>query len=368
MSSLSVTTVVGVLAFCAGIVFGGVAQRTAFCLAGALSDAMMLSDTRRLRMWLLAIAVAVLGTQLLEMGGLVALGTTVYRSPSLGWLGGIVGGLLFGFGMALTGGCLQRSLVRVGAGNLKSLIVVLVAGLFAYMTLRGLLAVPRLALVEAANLDLGRLGLTSQGVPELLSAASGLYLPLMRLLVVALTVISLVAWCLQDEAFRSAPRHIAGGAVIGLLIPVGWVITGVIGSDEAKPQAPASFGFAAPLGESIVYLLTFPGATITFGIAAAGGVLAGAFISSLSMRQFRLETFADPGETLRHLSGGALMGIGGVLALGCTIGQGMTGLSTLSLGSLIALAAMMTGGVLGLNYLEEGSVTRALRAMRSTED
>jgi uncharacterized membrane protein YedE/YeeE len=362
MDSISVTTLVAGAGFIAGMVFGATAHHTNFCTMGAISDAIFLDDYRRLRAWMLAIAVAMLGSQALHVGGAIDLAKSIYLSSNLGWLGAILGGLMFGFGMTMTGGCGNKTLVRLGAGNLKSIVVFLFLAISAYMTLRGLFGILRINLVEATNIDLAARGFATQGLPELLTAA-GLPAAIARWLVVAALAGGLLVTCFRDEAFRRSPMHIASGLIIGALIPVGWLITGVLGADDFHPTPLASFTFVAPIGEAVQYLMTFTGSTINFGIAAVGGVIAGSFLAAQATGSFKLEVFVDADDFVRHMVGGTLMGIGGVMALGCTIGQGITGMSTLALGSLIALISILAGGVLGMRYLEEGSVGGALKTM-----
>ena len=269
---------------------------------------------------------------------------------------------MFGFGMTLTGGCSSRNVVRLGAGNLKSLVVLLVMGIVGYMTMNGLLALPRLQL-EA----IGGITSTDQGLPAWLSLGGLASLSLALMLALLLMI-----FCFKDKKFRSSPKDMIAGLVLGALIPFGWLVTGIIGADEFDPAPLSSFSFVAPVSRGLIYLMTFPSATISFGIAAVGGVLVGAFLAAIYMREFRLEGFANLQDLGRHLVGAAMMGVGGVLGLGCTIGQGMTGISTLAIGSFLTLAAIMTGGVLGVRYLERGSLKAAafsllpnLRAERS---
>jgi uncharacterized membrane protein YedE/YeeE len=363
MPEIPSNTLVYVLGLLAGVVFGATAQRTNFCTMGAVSDMVNLQDYRRFRAWLLAIAVAIAGSQLLYIAGIVDLGRSIYLTPNLGWLGAVVGGGLFGFGMTLAGGCGNKTLVRLGSGSLKSLIVLLVLGVFAYMTLRGLIAAARFVVIEPTNLDLGRAGLTSQGLPDMLAVVTGLSVQGLRLMLASAAVIGLLVYCFRDAKFRRSGRDVAGGLIIGALIPAGWVITGVIGDDPFVPTPLASFTFVAPVGESVMYLMVFTGATLSFGIATVGGVILGSFLSAVSRNAFRIESFADANDLLRHLSGAAMMGTGGVLALGCTIGQGITGLSTLAAGSVLAFLSILAGGVYGMKYLEEGSFGGALRAI-----
>jgi uncharacterized membrane protein YedE/YeeE len=363
MSELPVTTIVGGAGFLAGLLFGAVANKTNFCTMGAIADIAFMGDWRRMRAWLLAIAVAMLGTQAMDSLGMISTAKSIYLTPNFGWLGAIVGGLLFGFGMTMAGGCGYKTLVRLGGGNLKSLVVMLVLGVFAYMTLRGLIGVARVRMEAAFNLDLTSHGLASQGLPDMLMAITGLGPMTAHWVVAAPLAAALLMFCFGNPEFRASPANLVAGLVVGLMVPVGWWITGVLGNDEFSPTPLASFTFIAPIGNSVQYLMTYSGATIDFGIATVGGVIAGSFLTALATGTFRLEGFGDTADTLRHLAGAAVMGIGGVLALGCTIGQGVSGVSTLAAGSLIALLSIVSGGMLGLKYLEQGSLGGALRAV-----
>ncbi len=363
MEDLPVSTIVAGLGFGLGLIFGATVQRTNFCTMGAISDIVIMADWNRFRAWMLAIAVAILGSQALNAGGTIDLGQSIYLSANLGWAGAIVGGLLFGFGMTMTGGCANKILARIGGGNLKSVVALLFLGIFAYMTLRGLTGLLRVEIEAVSNLNLEGLGLASQGMPEMLAAATGLSADAARWLVILIFAGGLLWFCFKSAAFRAAPRNIAAGLILGALVPLGWSATGVIGSDDFDPAPLASLSFVAPVGNAIQYLMTFTGSTINFGIGTVGGLVVGAFIAAKASGEFRIEAFADAGDMLRHMGGGALMGMGGIMALGCTIGQGLAGMSTLALGSLLALASIIAGSVFGLRYLEQGSFGAALRAM-----
>jgi len=363
VSDLPISTIVGGAAFVAGLIFGATAQRTNFCTMGALSDIVFMGDWRRFRAWMLALSVAMVGSQALHHFGMVDLGKSIYLQGPLAWAGAIVGGLLFGFGMTLAGGCGNKTLVRIGGGNLKSLVTFLVVGLFAYMTLKGLIGLGRVQLEALTNVAVAGKA-ANQGVPALL-AALGLPDGLARWLVVAVVAGGLLVFCFKDADFRAAPHDIIGGLIIGLMVPAGWWITGVMGADDFDPTPLSSFTFVAPIGDSMMYLMTFTGSTINFGIAAVGGVIVGSFLSSAAGKSFHLEAFSDAADMGRHLIGAAMMGTGGVMAMGCTIGQGLTGISTLSATSFFALFAILFGGVWGLKYMEEGSVGAALKAVLS---
>ena len=362
MEDLPVTTVVALAGFLAGTVFGATANKTNFCTMGSLSDIVFMGDYSRFRSWLLAMAVAIAGAQAMHMTGMIDLYESIYLTPNLGWLGAIIGGLMFGFGMTMAGGCAGKNLIRVGGGNLKSIVVVMVMGIFGYMTLRGLIGLARLEL-ETSNLDLSEMGLASQGMVDLIAAAIGSEAEGIRLGVAAVVVLGLLAYCFKNAEFRSSPGNVLGGLIIGAMVPVGWWITGVLGADEFDPMPLFSFTFVSPAGESIQYLMTFTGATINFGIATVGGVILGSFLVAAGGRTFRIESFTDSDDMIRHLFGAALMGTGGIIALGCTIGQGLTGMSTLALGSLIALVSIILGGLIGLKYMGEGTLGGALKAL-----
>lgn len=337
-----------------GVVFGGLVQRSDFCTMGAISDWALLGDTSRFRAWALAIGVAILGTQGLELAGLIDLSKSIYTGTKLNWAGALLGGLLFGFGMTQAGGCGSRTLARLGAGNIKSLVVMLMIGIFAYIAMRGLAAPARLAVENATSVDLGR----GQGLPVLAGAGSAL-----RAALALLIGGGLVAWSLASARFRKRGWLVAAGIGIGLIAAGGWAVTGILGADEFEPLPLASVTFVAPIGDSLVYLMTYTGAALGFGPSTVAGVILGAFLAAKAEGRFRLEGFTNTGDLLRHLGGGALMGFGGVLALGCTVGQGITGLSTLALGSVIAFAGIVIGGLLGIRYLEEGNLGAAFRAL-----
>lgn len=356
MEELSVKGAVALAAFVAGLVFGAVVQRTHFCTMGAIADLVLFGDGRRMRAWLLAIAVALLGSQVLSSAGVIDLSGSFYRTSDILWAGALLGGLMFGFGMTLTGGCTSRNVVRLGAGNLKSLVVLLVVAVTAYMTMNGLFALARVRLEM-----IGALTSEDQGIPSML----GLDGP--PALILAFVIAAAVAaFCFKDGKFRASGKDITAGLVLGALIPLGWLITGVLGADDFEPEPLASFAFVAPIARGLIYLMTYPSAPISFGIAAMGGVLAGGFLAARFTGDFRIEGFSGLDDLTRHLIGAVLMGVGGGLGLGCTIGQGMTGLSTLALGSVLTTLSIMAGGVLGVRYLERGSLKAALRAVMPT--
>lgn len=361
MFEMEVATKVTLGAFLLGGLLGALALKTNFCTMGALSDIVFMEDWRRFRAWMLAVAIAILGTQGMHMAGLLDIGKAGFLTPSLGWAGAILGGLLFGYGMTMAGGCGNKTLVRLGAGNLKSLVVFLVLGFFGYMTMRGLIAVPRIWL-EKTNLDFKAMGIASQGIPALLGAV-GLDAATARLAAIVLVAGSLLVFCLKSKAFLTSPVHLFSGLAIGLVIAGGWAISGIVGFDEFEPAPLTSYTFVGPTSDTMQYLMTFTGAKMNFGVAAVLGVVVGSFLAAILTGEFHIEAFSDASDMKRHLLGAAMMGIGGVLAMGCTFGQGLTGMSTLALSSVIALISICIGGVWGLRSMEEGSVMAGLKAV-----
>ncbi len=363
MEDIQPRYVVLAIGFALGMVFGASVQRSNYCTMGAVSDVVLMGDSRRARAWALSIAVALVASQLVDALGLADLSRSIYRTPALGWAGALLGGSVFGFGMVLAGGCGSRILVRAGAGNLKSLVAVLVLGITALMTLRGLLATLRRPFEQATQIDLKSAGFASQGLADLLARASGLGAGLWQAALTLILGVGLGAWAFASPALRRDRRLLIGALLIGLTIPAAWAATSWGASDPFDTMQVASLSFVAPIGEGLQYLMFFTGASLGFGATTVGGVLAGSFLAAAVSGQLRLEGFRDTPDLMRHIFGGMLMGAGGVLALGCTVGQGLSGLSTLALGSLIAAASIVLGAVLALRWLETGSMAGAFRAI-----
>lgn len=338
-----------------GLAFGALVAATNFCTMGGLSDWRTLGDTRRLKAWILAIAVSIAGTQLLAAAGVTELSKAMYLAPSLNWLGTLVGGFLFGVGMVYAGGCASRNLARVGGGDLRSLVTLLLIGLFAYMTIGGLLGPVRNAVERATSIDLTSVGIATQGLDSMVGRIALGAAPSHPGLLVGLLIAGIVTiYCFGDPEFRGSGRNVAAGLGIGLLVTAGWALTGLAFDELAdKPVAPISLTFVRPTGDTMEWLGRFTALGLPgFGVASVIGAILGAFLVAVSKGSFKIQTFADTGDTLRNMGGAALMGIGGVTAGGCTVGQGITGLSTLAAGSVLALAGIVAGGRYGLARLE----------------
>ncbi|MER2252898.1 YeeE/YedE family protein [Methylorubrum podarium] len=324
-----------------GALLGLVARRGRFCTLGAVEDAVYARDTRRARAWMLAAGIAILGTHLLETYAGLDLARSIYAGPRLEWGALIVGGTMFGFGMALVGTCGFGALLRLGGGDLRAFLVLLVLGLSAYMAISGLTGLARVALTGSSSLDVG-----SQRLGTLLGLGR---VGTETLAIVAAAGLVLVALASRD--FRKSRPLLYGAVAIGCLIAAGWWTNGVAGYDEFEARTVGSFSFARPVGDTLLYAMLATGTNVDFGVGSVVGVILGAFAAARSTDDFRWEAPDDAREVKRHLLGAFLMGTGGVTALGCTIGQGLSGLSTLSVGSILALTFILAGARAGLYYL-----------------
>lgn len=334
-----------------GMAFGALVFATNFCTMGAISDIVTLGDWRRFRAWLLAAATALFGAQMLQWMGAVDLAASMYLSPTLNWSGHIVGGLMFGFGMVFAGGCPSRNLARVGGGDLRALMVLLVLGMFAYMTMGGIVGPLRAGLEQATSVALAA---PTQGFGDILAGMFGSTAGMGRLVMSTGVIAAVLVYCFKDAAFRTSPVHVWSGIGIGLCAVAGWALTGLAFDEMSdRPTQPISLTYVRPTADAVEWLERFTAARMPgFGVATVFGAILGAFLAAMAKRRYRVITFADSNDTLRSLMGAALMGIGGVLALGCTIGQGITGVSTLAVGSFLTFAAIVAGAVAGVRTLE----------------
>jgi uncharacterized membrane protein YedE/YeeE len=345
-------------AFVLAFIFGAVANRTNFCTMGALSDIVNIGHWGRMRMWLLAIAVAIVGANLLYYFGLVDLSKSVYQRPTLNWLSLAVGGLLFGIGMTLAAGCANKNLVRLGAGSVRSLVVLTFMAIAAYMTLKGLFGQWRASYLDPVAIDLKALGLPDQSLPALLAKYTGTPTRTALLAVPGIIGLGLLVFVFKDARFRRNAAQVLGAVVLGLLIVAGWYLSGHVGHGEnpdtletvyfaTNSHTLESMSFVGPLayGLELLMLWTDQSLHVSFGIASVIGVVLGSFTYAVATRKFRWEGFASLADLRNQLLGALLMGFGGVTALGCTIGQGLSGLSTLALGSFIAVAGIVGGAL-----------------------
>ncbi|MCY7316404.1 MAG: YeeE/YedE family protein [Rubrivivax sp.] len=345
--------------FALAVVFGAIAQRTHFCTMGAVADIVNMGDWTRMRMWLMAIGVAMIGFNAMVAFSLVDAGQSVYAGPRLIWLSNLLGGLLFGFGMVLASGCGSKTLVRVGGGSLKSVVVFCVLAIAAYATLRGAVAIARVATVDTVAVALP----AGQDLPSLLALASGMDKRMLALLLGGGLGAALLAFGLARPEGRSGDVLLAALGIGGVIVGVWWV-SGQLGHVVEHPvtleevflatnsQRMESLSFVAPVAYTVDWLILFSDKSkvLTLGIVTTLGVIVGSAAVALVSRSFRWEGFGGTEDTANHLVGAVLMGIGGVTAMGCTVGQGLSGLSTLALGSFIAFGGIIGGAVLALRY------------------
>ncbi len=353
--------------FTIAVIMGAVVNKTHFCTMGAVSDWINIGDTGRMRAWVFAMVVALLGVIALEFSGTVNLsGETFppYRSSNFAWPRYVLGGLLFGLGMVLASGCGNKTLVRVGSGNLKSLVVLLIGMVASYLMLWSpLYEKAFLPWLQPATINLARYGMPTQQAGDVIAGLLGQASSKTNNMAVALMFAAgMLIFVFRSKDFRSSFDNILGGAVVGLAIVAGWYLTGgplgqswkdyaEMATDIPSRVQVQSYTFVSPMGDTVRYLLD-PAkfSLINFGVVALVGVIAGSFIYAVFTKTFRVEWFASAGDFVNHAIGGALMGIGGVLAMGCTVGQAITGMSTLAIGSMLTFAAIVAGAVATMKY------------------
>ena len=347
--------------FVVTVLLGAIMQRTSFCTMGAIADLFVMSNLSRLRQWSLAIGIAILGVMLLSSFGLIDVSKSIYTSNKLMYLSILVGSTLFGLGMVLASGCGSKTLVRIGGGNLKSLMVFLVLGLVSYMTLRGFLAVFRINVLDTFFITLS----SNQDLPSIVSTQFGQSRASAHLLIGLIVGGAFVLFALANRSFWTVKNLLAGFGV-GFAICAVWWISGYLAFVAEDPNTleevflvtnsgkMESLSFVAPYAYSLDWLMFYSDTSkvLTIGVVAVFGMVCGSAIVALVTKTFRWETFIDAEDTANHLVGGALMGLGGITALGCTIGQGLSGISTLAVGSFLAIPGFFLGAFLGLRYLQ----------------
>lgn len=327
-----------------GMVLGLAARLGDFCTLGALESALYSDDQRRLRLWGVVLGTAILGTFAFAHFGLIDIQATFYHSVKWSPLASILGGLVFGYGMALAGNCGFGALVRFGGGDLRSLVVVVVMAVFSYVALSGPLAPLRVALFPQIE------STASQGFAHSFSALTGL--PLL----VPATALALgcFAWAFIYPALRRSTRQVIWGALAGSAVVWAFVATTWLAKESFEQVGVEGYAFTAPIGRTLMYLMTSTAGGVSFSVGAVVGVLAGALAGSLFRGRFKWEACEDPRELGRQVSGAALMGIGGVVAMGCSVGQGVSGFATLAWSGPVTLAAIAAGATIGLRQLIRG--------------
>ncbi|MCH9809315.1 MAG: YeeE/YedE family protein [Alphaproteobacteria bacterium] len=323
-----------VLGLMIGGLFGVLAQRSRFCLRRGLVG----SDAERssaLGVWLMALAVAVAGTTAIVEYGFVDLSATRFQSQSLPLVAILLGGLLFGIGMVLTRGCTSRLTVLAGTGNLRAVLTLLVFAIAAHATLKGVLA--------PARTWLGGMTVDLQGPGTLAALAGSAIIPA-----------AIVAAVLVFVAIRSRAGigDLVMGALIGVLVPLGWIGTGYLLADEFDPITLESLAFTSAASDTLFWTVAGTAIAPGFGVGVLGGTVLGALLASVAFGEFSVVGFTKDTPTGNYIVGGVLMGVGGVLAGGCTIGAGLTGVSALGISAILALLAIVAGGLLAGTVIE----------------
>jgi uncharacterized protein len=338
-----------------GVLFGAVLSATNYCVMGAITDWRTAGNLGRLGAVAIAAVTAILGAQALDATGVIDLSKSIYVTTHINWAGALLGGLLFGFGMVYAGGCPSRALVRSGGGDLRALLALSIMAIAAFATISGVLGSFRMFVDASSAIDVRHFSAASQSLSALVGGLGGLSSAFARILAITVVVLPLLYFAIWSANILTSPRNLIAGVSVGALATAGWLATALAADEFASsPAQLTSLSFIRPVADAIDWIerstaLGFPG----FGAASVFGVLAGGVLTSWWSGQLKLSGFADVGDAKRHISGATAMGIGGVLALGCSIGQGVTGISTLSVQSLIACAAIIAGAVLGLKRLEQ---------------
>ncbi len=387
---MDIVTVVLLWAFGLAVVLGFFATKTNFCTMGAVSDVVNIGDTGRMRAWVFAIGLAILGVMGLSVSGLTDISlissndtaNPPYLTANFAWPRNILGGLIFGIGMTLGSGCGNKTLVRLGGGNIKSIFVFLAMGITAYlMIFTNFSYTAFLSWMEPAFIDLSLSDIENQGLGTVIAHFAGSDIQSTTTIVAAILGGLLILWAFLSNDFRGSLDNILGGFIVALVVVAAWwVTTGELGQtllEEAdmmdeRPFAigAQSFTFSQPPAHLLRWIETgFSTSLLTFALVAAFGVTAGAFLYSILTRKFRIEWFASWKDFAVHIIGGLLMGIGGVLAMGCTIGQAVTGASTLAMSSFLTFFAIVFGSAITMKiqfykmvYEEEASFGKALVA------
>ncbi|QIL72546.1 YeeE/YedE family protein [Diaphorobacter sp. HDW4B] len=354
--SLVATVLVAV--FLLAAVLGAVMRETRFCTMGAISDVVYVGDWMRMRQWLLAIGVAMIGFALLANIGWVQPADTIYAMRRVLWLSSIVGGVMFGIGMVMASGCGARNLTRVGGGSLKSLVVLIVMAVAGFATLKGITSVPRARWLESVFVEMPHITL----LPEWLAASGVASLDVLRLVLGCGVGAVLVLVGFGGPRSQRDWHVLIGGLLVGAAVAAAWALSGHMGEVQEHPETLEhmyattytgrieAFSFVAPVAHVLDWLLFFSdrAKVLTWGAVAVFGMVFGALVQSLIRREFRWQGFADTADLARHLIGATLMGVGGVVAMGCTVGQGLSAISMLQIGSFLSVAAIVAGAVIAL--------------------
>ncbi len=344
LDTLGEANIAALIGLAGGIALGLAARIGRFCTLGAIEDMLYGADDRRMRMWAIAIGISIIGVQIaMSMGGFDVSQTT-YLDRIWNPLATIIGGLMFGYGMALSGNCGYGALARLGGGDLRSFVIVLVMGLSAYFVMSGPLAQARVWLFPAETNASSAQGFTQLfdqfGIPPIVTglAIGG----------------AMLIWAFSKSDMRKSYSYSIWGVVVGLAIVSGWIGTFWVASNGFGSEPIETHSFAAPIGDTIFYGMTASGNALSFSVGSVIGVIIGAALGSYSKGHFRWEACDDPRELRRQILGAAIMGPGAILAVGCSVGQGISAFSVLAFSAPLAFVAIFIGAAFGLRQLITG--------------
>ena len=329
--------------FSVGVVFAVIVQRFRFCLVAGISNLILIKDQRQANAFAVALLVAIAGTQVLEMMDIVAIADSSYRNSNLDWFGATIGGLLFGIGAAIAGGCAARTIVRTMEGSIHSLIVLLSFAIVAAITQFGFLETPRIDLTHATSIELS----TDAGLASILSLPSWL--------VLTVVIIGLLIFISKGWKHSPDKSMLFVGIIVGLLVICSWYVTGVLAQDEFDPTNPSAITISGPLARFGYIITSGRIPALSFSISFVIGIAVVSLLLALTTKQFKI-TAPQKGMVKMALLGGSLMGIGAILAYGCNIGQGLSGISTLSMESLLAVIGMVVGISIAAKWLEKNTL------------
>ncbi|MFN3145716.1 MAG: YeeE/YedE family protein [Paracoccaceae bacterium] len=346
LDSIGAGTATALVGLVGGLMLGLAARLGRFCTLGAIEDYLYQESDVRLRMWGVAIGVAVVGVALLMGAGAIVPAETLYLGQAWMPLASIAGGLTFGYGMALAGNCGFGALARLGGGDLRAFVIVMVMGVAsATIAVR-----PHWRTCASGSSLRAPPATCPPGIAHGLAEVTGLAAPAIAVVI----GLAILLFALSARSMIGKPRAIFWGVVVGLAIVSGWAGTAWVAHESFGETAVVSHTFSAPLGETMIYAMTSSGNTLSFGVGSVAGVLAGAFIGSLFKGHFRWEACEDPRELRRQILGAALMGVGAVVAAGCTVGQGISAFALLAYSAPVTVLAILAGAALGLRQQVRG--------------
>ncbi len=337
LESLEAYEVVNIFAFMIGLTYGIVAQKTQFCFSGSIKDFVLTKSTRRSASVIMAMITAIVSSQFLAHQYGVDLAKSVYLQTDLNYFSILLGGGLFGIGMMLADGCSSRHLVKFSQGDLYSLVTIIFIAVFGYITAKGILTIGLEPIVKNEWLLRVSGWIPNQPVP--------LYVVIALLLVALWKVV---------PSFKNL-LSCMDGVIVGLLIAGAWYVTGVLGFDDFEPLPLEALSFVFPSGKTLEYLMFFSGSTLSFSVSVIFGMVIGAFVMSFFNKKYRFGcVISQKSNKLKNgIIGGMLMGIGGILAMGCTVGQGLSGISTLAFGSLLAITSIMVSAYFTAKFMDK---------------